>query len=242
MRIKITFCYDGSLFYGFEHQDNVRTIEDELLKAIRKVDKDVDKIYASGRTDRFVHAKGQVAHFDSNLAIKDFRWAKAINTYLPEDIRVLDSCFVSDDFHARHSVKEKEYHYLIRYKTYDIFKRNYFDFFTNLDFDLIENGLKKLLGVHDFRGFCSAKIHPLKPTIKDMKEAKMIIHDEYIELIFIASGFLKYQVRKMVGTLIDIAIGKKNLTIIDEIFAKKDPKLSNRVVSGHGLYLEKVVY
>ena len=242
MRIKITISYDGSLFYGFEHQENFRTVEDELLKAIKKVDENVKKIYGSGRTDRYVHATGQVVHFDSDLNIKDFRWAKAINTYLPEDIRVIDSIFVDEDFHARHSAIEKEYHYLIRHKTYDIFKRNYYDFFTNLDLDLIEEGLKKLVGVHDFRGFCSAKIPSLKPTVKDLKEAKMLVHDDYIELIFIANGFLKYQVRKMVGTLIDIAIKKKDLSIIDTIFETKDPKLSNRVVSGHGLYLVRVSY
>lgn len=242
MRIKLIIEYDGSLFYGFEHQVGKRTVEDELLKAIRCVDKNVNKIYGSGRTDRFVHAKGQVVHFDSDLNIKDFRWALAINGYLDDDIRIINSSFVDDDFHARYSAKEKEYRYLIRYKSYDIFKRNYFDFFTNINFKLLEEGLKKLVGVHDFRGFCSAKIHNLKPTIKEITNADLVIHDEYIELIFVGNGFLKYQVRKMVGTLIDIAIGKKDMSVIDLIFETKDPKLSTRVLSGHGLYLMRVEY
>lgn len=242
MRIKLTICYDGSEFYGFQHQTNKRNVEDTLLKAIQKVDSSVDKIYGSGRTDRFVHARGQVVHFDSDMNIKDFRWAIAINTFLPEDVKVLKSEFVDQDFHARYSAVSKEYRYYIRYKSYDIFERNYKDFFLNLDLDKINHALPKLVGTHDFRGFCSAKIVPLKDTVKTITEAKMNIYDEYIEIIFVGNGFLKYQVRKMVGTLIDISIGKKDEAIIDEIFATCDPKLSNRVLSGHGLYLVKVDY
>ena len=242
MRIKLIVSYDGSDFYGFEHQTNKRTVEDELLKAVKKVDKNVEKIYASGRTDRFVHARGQVVHFDSEKNIKDFRWAMAINTYLPEDIRVLESAFVEPDFHSRYSAKSKEYRYLIRYKSYSIFERNYCDYFANLDLDIIENAVQKFIGTHDFRGFCSAQIHPLKTTVKTITDARMIIHDEYFELVFVGDGFLKHQVRKMVGTIIDIAIHKKDISVIDEIFTKCDPKMSNRVLSGHGLYLMNVKY
>ena len=242
MRIKLIVAYDGSEFYGFEHQTNKRNVEDEILKSIKKVDPTVDKIYASGRTDRYVHAKGQVVHFDSEKDIKDYRWMLAINTHLPEDIRVLESAYVSDDFHARYSALRKEYRYLIRYKDYSIFDRNYYDFFTNIDIDLVKECLKKFEGSHDFRGFCSAQIHPLKNTIKIIYHTELIVHDEYLELVFLGDGFLKHQVRKMCGTIIDVATGKKDISVIDLIFETRDPKLSNRVLSGHGLYLEKVFY
>ena len=242
MRIKITVTYDGALFYGFEHQNDKRTVEDELLKAVKKVDKDVDKIYASGRTDRYVHARGQVVHFDSTKEIKDYRWALAINTYLPDDIRVIESVFVEPDFHARYSAISKEYRYLIRYKSYSIFDRNYMDYFSNIDLDLVKKALIKFKGTHDFRGFCSAQIHPQKNTIKTITDVDMIVHDEYFELVFIGDAFLKHQVRKMCGTIIDIATEKKDISVIDEIFLKCDPKLSNRVLSGHGLYLMNVKY
>ena len=242
MRVKLIISYDGTLFYGFQHQENERNVEDTLIEAIKKIDNSVEKIYGSGRTDRFVHAKGQVVHFDTNISVLESHWKMAINAFLPEDIRVIDSKYVNDDFHARFSAVKKEYRYLIRYKSYDLFYRNYMDYFSNIDLTKLEKALKKLEGTHDFRGFCSAKIASVKPTIKEIYEANLIVHDEYFELQFIGNGFLKYQVRKMCGTLIDIAIGKKDISIIDEIFISCDPKKSNRVLSGHGLYLENVWY
>ena len=242
MRVKITLAYDGANYYGFQHQKGAINIEDTLLQAISKVDSNVKKIYGSGRTDRYVHARGQVVHFDTDIRIKEEKWPIAINAYLPADIMVLEAKYVDDDFHARFSAIKKEYRYLIRYKSYDLFERNYMDYFSNINFEVLEKALKKFEGTHDFRGFCSAQIHDLKPTIKTIYEANLIMHDEYFELQFIGDGFLKYQVRKMTGTLIDVAIGKKHISIIDDIFESRDSKKSNRVLSGHGLYLMNVWY
>jgi len=242
MRIKLVVEYDGTNFYGFEHQTNKRSIEDEILKAIRKIDPTVDKIYASGRTDRYVHARGQVIHFDSRKNLKDFRWRLAINTFLPEDIKIIESGFVDELFHARYSAKEKEYRYLIRPYNEDIFLRNYMDYIPNLDLNKLEEAMKLFIGTHDFKGFCSAQISPLKNTVKTIRESYIIYHDDYLELVFVGDGFLKHQVRKMTGTLVDIATGRKDISVINQIFETKDPKLSNRVLSGHGLYLMRVAY
>ena len=242
MRIKLTVAYDGSRYYGFQHQENVLNIEDIILLAIRKIDNSVEKIYGSGRTDRFVHAKGQVIHFDTVKNILEYKWIQAINTFLPEDISVLNCEYVSDDFHARYSAVKKEYRYYIRHHNYDIFYRNYMDYIPNIDVESLKSNIKKLEGVHDFKGFCSAKIAKEKSTVKEIFEAKVIEHEDYLELVFIGNGFLKYQVRTMVGTLIDIATGKKNADIIEEIFESKNPEKTNRVVSGKGLYLISVTY
>lgn len=242
MRIKLVISYDGTRYYGFQHQNNALNIEDVLLEAIQRIDSNVLKIYGSGRTDRFVHAKGQVVHFDTEKEILEYKWVLAINTFLPDDIKVISCEYVSDEFHARYSAVKKEYRYFIRHKSYDIFYRNYMDYVSGLDLNLMQEAISKFIGVHDFKGFCSAKIAPLKTTVKEIFEAKIIEHDEYIEIVFIGDGFLKYQVRTMVGTLVDIATGKKNINVIDEIFESKDPKMTNTVLSGHGLYLMSVSY
>ena len=242
MRIKLTISYDGSNYYGFQHQDNVINIEDVILGAINKIDPSVEKIYGSGRTDRYVHAKGQVIHFDTEKNIEDYKWVMAINSFLPEDIRVLKCEFVNDSFHARHSAIKKEYRYYIRHHSFDIFSRNYMEYISGIDLEILRKCLKKLEGVHDFRGFCSAKIAKEKPTVKEIYTASLVEHDEYIELIFIGDGFLKYQIRTMVGTLIDIATGKKDESIIDLIFETKDPAKTTRVLTGKGLYLISVTY
>ena len=168
MRIKMTVAYDGTNYYGFQHQPNFINIEDELIKAIQRIDGKVEKIVGSGRTDRYVHARGQVIHFDSEKKIEPYKWVMAVNTFLPEDIRILSCEYVSDDFHARYSVKSKEYHYHLRLNNDDLFSRNYTDYALNLNLDLMEKSLKKLEGKHDFKGFCSAQIHEEKGTIKEI--------------------------------------------------------------------------
>ena len=242
MRIKLKIAYDGTNYYGFQHQNNVLNIEDTLLAAIQKVDKSVEKIYGSGRTDRFVHARGQIIHFDTNKEILEYKWVQAINTFLPDDIIVLSCEYVSDSFHARFSAVKKEYRYYIRYKSFDIFTRNYAEFVANLDLEKIQKNIKKFEGIHDFKGFCSGQIAKEKDTVKEIYKAEMVVHDEYLELIFVGNGFLKYQIRTMVGTLVDIAVGKKDDSIIEEIFETLNPGKSTRVLSGCGLYLMDVTY
>lgn len=242
MRIKMTVAYDGTNYYGFQHQPNFINIEDELVKAIQRIDGKVEKIVGSGRTDRYVHARGQVIHFDSEKKIEPYKWVMAVNTFLPEDIRILTCEYVSDDFHARYSVKSKEYHYHLRLNNDDLFSRNYTDYALNLDLDLMEMSLKKLEGKHDFKGFCSAQIHEEKGTIKEIYQIKMERLKDMVIIKFLGDGFLKYQIRKMMGTVTDIASGKKDISIIDEIFETCNPELTNRVLKGHGLYLMEVNY
>lgn len=242
MRIKLTITYDGSRYYGFQHQNDVLNIEDIVLAAIKRIDNGIEKIYGSGRTDRFVHAKGQVIHFDTTKEIEEYKWVMAINTFLPEDIRVLMCEKVSDDFHARYSAIKKEYRYYIRHKSYDIFYRNYAEYVPNIDVEMLKKCIKKLEGKHDFKGFCSAKIAKEKSTVKEIYVADVIEHKEFLELVFIGDGFLKYQIRTMVGTLVDIATGKKDEKIIEEIFETKNPEKTTRVLSGAGLYLISVTY
>ena len=242
MRIKLTVAYDGTNYYGFQHQNDVKNIEDVILQAIQKIDSSVEKIYGSGRTDRYVHAKGQVIHFDTNKEILEYKWVQAINTFLPDDINVLKCEYVDDEFHARYSAVKKEYRYYIRHKSYDMFYRNYAEYIPNIDVEKLKVNIKKLEGKHDFRGFCSAKIAKEKTTVKEIFTAEVIEHAEFLELVFIGDGFLKYQIRTMVGTLIDIATGKKDESIIEEIFETKNPEKTTRVLTGAGLYLMSVTY
>ena len=162
MRIKLVISYDGAPYMGFQIQGDEKTIELELVKALKNVTLEDIKIYASGRTDKGVHALGQVIHFDTSKNISLYGWKRALNSFLPDDIRVMDVEYVSDDFHARFSAKSKEYHYFIETGEYDLFKRNYRAFYKNLDISLMEDGLKKLCGEHNFKGFCSGSVDPRK--------------------------------------------------------------------------------
>ncbi len=100
MRIKITLEYDGTNYYGYQHQEGKITIQDTFEEALSVIAKGHIKTVASGRTDGHVHAKGQVLHFDTSIKMKENNWMRALNSLLPLDIRVKQVEFVSDDFHA----------------------------------------------------------------------------------------------------------------------------------------------
>ena len=242
MRIKCIIAYDGTSFMGYQIQDNLRTVENELENAISKINGEYTKVYASGRTDRGVHAKGQVIHFDTDKNIEPYGWIKAINAYLPLDIRVLNVEIKDMNFNARFSAISKEYHYLIETSDYDLFKRNYYAFYKNLDIPLMCEALKKLCGEHNFKGFCSGSIDPKKDFVKTIYEATLIEEGSILRFVFKGSGFLRYQVRRMMGIVIEIGRHRDTLDTIDRVFKELDPKISRLCAPSCGLYLMKVNY
>ncbi len=242
MIVKLVIEYDGTNYYGFQHQDNLHNIEDELIKAISSIDDKVTKVYGSGRTDRFVHAKGQVVHFEASRVIEEYKWMISINSFLPDDIKVVSVKHEKDDFHARFSATSKKYSYLIKKDNYSVFDRNYFGYYPKIDLDKIEDALKVLVGTHNFKGFCSSKINEMKDTIRTIYSADIIKHSDYIEISFYGNGFLRYQVRKMIGSLIEVGLGKLSKEDLLNIIKQEDPKLSNKMAVAQGLYLMEVNY
>ena len=241
-RYKCVISYDGTNYMGFQIQDDLPTIELELMKAIKKM-LDVDvKIYPSGRTDRYVHAKGQVIHFDLEKHLTPLSLKRGLNTYLNEDIHIISVEEVDENFHARFSAKSKEYRYYINTSELDPITRNYSANIYNLDYDKMNEAIKLFIGTHDFKGFASAQIDKRKDTVKTIFDAKINILGDYLEFVFIGTGFLKYQVRRMMGLLIDIGRGYYSKEKIIEVLEKKDPSISHRVAPGCGLYLYKVTY
>ncbi len=243
MRYKLTLSYDGSDFFGFQVQDDLRTVEKEIVNALKiMTDQDV-KIYASGRTDRYVHARGQVIHFDIPNDIPPNRFKKAINNILPHDIYVINVEYAKEDFHARFSALSKEYRYYISLGEVDPFKSRYISYYNNLDINLMDDAIKLFIGKHDFKGFASSQIDERKDTIKEVFEAKINkLNDFEYEFVFVGTGFLKYQIRRMMGALIEIGRGKEDKSLITKVLELKDPKICHKVADGAGLYLHKVNY
>ena len=241
-RYKCILSYDGTNYMGFQIQDDLPTIELELMKAIKKMLNVDVKIYPSGRTDRYVHAKGQVIHFDLEKHLTPLQLKRGINTYLNEDIHIIDVEEVDENFHARFSAKSKEYRYYINTNELDPITRNYSANIYNLDYDKMNEAIKLFIGTHDFKGFASAQIDKRKDTVKTIFDAKINKLDEYLEFVFIGTGFLKYQIRRMMGILIDIGRGFSKKEMILDVLEKCDPKISHKVAPGCGLYLYKVNY
>jgi tRNA pseudouridine38-40 synthase len=238
----MTFSYDGSNFSGYQIQKNKRTVEEEIENVLFKLNHNKNiKIYASGRTDANVHANGQVAHFDfEQIDVEKLK--NKLNKLLPKDIYVKKIETVKEDFHARYHEKKKEYIYKINCSTYNPFMRNYiYQYNQKLDLEKMKEAIDYFVGTHDFTSFtkASAKKEDMRRTIYDakIKEEKGII-----TISFIGNGFLQYQVRNMVGTLVEVGEGKRKPKEVKEILEKKDRSMGGKTFSPVGLYLNKVEY
>ena len=243
MRYLIKFSYDGSNYSGFQAQKGLETIEAKLNEALTKINNSKKtSITASGRTDKKVHALAQYGHVDIDVSITPKKLKRAMNSNLPDDIHVIEVKEVKDTFHARYDVKSKTYQYIINTLEYNPLERNYvFQYNYKLNVDKMKEAIKYFIGEHDFRAFmtdnkdkenCIRKI--TKATIKEEK-GKIII-------TFTGNGFLRYQVRNMVGLLIKIGEDKIEPNKIKDIILSKDRTKASKTAPPEGLYLVEVRY
>ena len=243
MRYKITFSYDGTNFNGYQVQPKLRTVQGELEKAVSYLNKQtMTQVVASGRTDKGVHALGQVAHFDLKIDNTLYKIKRGLNSNLPDDIHVIDVEAVKDSFHARFSVKKKEYIYKINLGEYDPINRNYIYQYNNeLDIDSMNKAIKLFLGTHDFTSFVPTEDLKEDP-VRTVYKANIKRNKDILEISFQADGFMKYQVRNMVGLLLTIGEGKKKISDVEKIINNKNRSQKFKTASPVGLYLRKVWY
>ena len=203
------------------------------------------EVHASGRTDAGVHAHNQKAHFDLDINITPNNLQKALNSLTPEDIFIRRVEPVSETFHARFNVKAKEYVYKINMGEYDPIERNYvYQYNKKLDVVEMERALKYLEGEHDFKSFSKADDEK-EDYVRKIVQTNLIRtlkNVNKIEIVFLGTGFLRYQVRNMVGTLIEIGEGKRKSENIIEILNAKDRRKAGKTAAPEGLYLNDVFY
>ena len=243
MRYKITFSYDGTNFNGYQIQPKLRTMQEELEKAVSFINKKKPtEVVASGRTDKGVHAIEAVAHFDLNTTITDTKLKLGLNSILPEDINVIKAERVDDNFHARYNTKKKEYIYKINTLEYDPLTRNYIYQFNNkLDLKSMKKAIKYFKGTHDFTSFISSE-EVRDDKVRTIYQTKISYKKGIITISFIGDGFMKYQVRSMVGLLIEIGRAKKKPNEVERLLTKKNRTFSAKTAPANGLYLKKVWY
>ncbi|MGG0719892.1 tRNA pseudouridine(38-40) synthase TruA [Robertmurraya massiliosenegalensis] len=243
-RLKCKITYDGSSFSGYQTQPNKRTVQGELEQALQKLHKGQEvKVYASGRTDAGVHARGQIIHFDTPLTIPEEKWSVALQTLLPEDIAILAVMKVDSTFHARFDVTAKEYRYVVHTEqARDPFRRHFaYHYPYPVDVTAIRSASQHLIGVHDFTSFCSAKTE-VEDRVREIFEIEVIVDEGTLVFRFVGNGFLYNMVRILVGTLLQVGSGKIEATEIPDILAKKDRIFAGKTAPPHGLYLWKVMY
>ena len=243
MRFLIKFSYDGTNYFGFQTQKGKLTIQEEMEKALTKVNNNKKTyIVATGRTDKGVHAKEQYAHADINVQITEKKLKRALNSNLPDDIHVIDTKVVDDSFHARYNVKEKEYQYIINTGEYNPLERNYvFQYNYELNVEKMKSAIKWFIGTHDFRSFVTDNKEKTN-CVRTITKAEIKENGKKIIITFKGDGFLRYQVRNMVGLLIKIGENKISPKDVEKIINAKDRTKASKTAPPEGLYLTKVKY
>ncbi len=243
-KIKLVINYDGTDFKGFQYQPDVRTVQGELEKSLCKLTNETIRIIGSSRTDAGVHANGQIISFFTKAVIPSKKYSIALKKYLPKDIAVVDSREVDDDFHPIADAKAKRYGYLISgNRLVDIRQKRFcYHLGEKLDVGKINEACTVLTGTKDFKSFCASGSQS-KTTIRTIYHAKMVEYksNEY-NFTIIGNGFLYKMVRIVVGSLIDIGLGKLSINQLENIIQTKDRTLAPITAPSRGLCLEKVWY
>lgn len=242
----MTFSYDGSDFCGYQKQPKGRTVQGELESVLKRINGDkAVSVVASGRTDAGVHAINQKAHFEMDNNIDCDKLLHSMNSMLPSDIYIRQLDEVSDNFHARFDAIGKEYIYQINMGEYNPLERKYvYQHNSKLDVVEMQRAMKYLEGTHSFRAFTKVDeekddyVRTLSQTnmLRDLKDVNKIT------LVFVGTGFLRYMVRNMVGTLIEIGEGKRRSEEIIDILKSEDRTLAGKTANSEGLYLRNVFY
>ena len=236
MRVAIALAYDGTNYLGSQIQkESDNTIFGQVNKVLSKLGID-SKTVASGRTDRGVHASGQVFHVDLPLFWKDTQKLRLVlNQMLPSSMRVKSINEVDDEFHARYGAKKRVYRYVIKESAINPFLNNYVTFLDSVNFEKIGENIKIFIGEHDFKNFMKtgSDVHS---TTRVIYRAFAYKHKGYLILNFEANGFLRSQIRLMVGALLYLDAEKIQAKLESKINHKLKPAPAN------GLYLSKIKY
>ncbi|MDY3200162.1 MAG: tRNA pseudouridine(38-40) synthase TruA [Arcobacter sp.] len=240
MNLKFIVAYDGSSYLGSQKQPNKNTIEDELLKAFKTLNIETS-IVLSGRTDKEVHATGQVF----NCVIPDFwtdffKLQEILNKRLPSSIQIRHIVKVNEDFHSRFHAKKRVYRYIITTKATTPFNDKFITFVKSVDEKLLKEAIKEFIGVYDFKYFHKTGSDK-DVTIREIFETAFYKYKDIYVFKFVANSYLRSQIRLMVGFL--LAINDKRLTIED---LKKQLNCEKNIfktpIKANGLYLAKIKY
>ena len=241
---KLTIEYDGSAYHGWQRQKNERTIQEEIEKALKTMTGRNVKVTGSGRTDAGVHALGQVANFSCDTALSADIFHRGLNSLLQKDI-VISACkTVSKDFHARYDAASKTYLYKIlnRPTPAAVCRQYAWHIRTKLDANAMRQALGHLIGQHDFKAF-EGSGSPRSSTVRTVMKAELSEKGRgYLVVEITADGFLKFMVRNIVGTLVDVGLGKMTPDDFGRIFHSKDRNLAGATAPPHGLFLMRVDY
>ena len=242
-RVKLIVAYEGVNYHGWQLQPNALTVEGVLNRELSALLKEEITVIGASRTDAGVHSLGNVAVFDTKTRMPAEKISYALNQHLPDDIVVQDSCEVAADFHPRHCNSRKTYEYRIWNATFPLptLRRQTYFYHRPLDVQRMQQAADRLVGVHDFKSFCSVNTQ-VEDTTRELFQAKVTQEGALIRIRVTGSGFLYNMVRILAGTLVQVGNGQLAPEAIPDILKAKDRTAAGPTAPAHGLTMIGIEY
>jgi len=242
MRIKVIVEYDGSGYGGWQRQINSNSIQQTIEESLCRLTGRNIIIHGAGRTDAGVHAYGQVFHFDDDIVPAE-KYAGALNSELPFDIRAVSAQAVDENFHSRFDAMGKRYRYRILNQDHPTaIERNYaWRVYRRLDVEKMKQAAQELLGEHDFTSFMAARSF-VNTTVRDIHSIDIAREGNLITIDVAGNGFLRSMVRIIAGTLVEVGSGQRDYREMEHILESKNRPSAGVTAPASGLYLMEVYY
>jgi len=247
LKFKLIIAYDGTAYEGWQVQKTGTGVQEKVETALAKLFPARPRLHSASRTDTGVHALGMVAHFEvpgAGFKIPVRKLALAINAWLPQDIRVLSASRTTDKFHARFDAAGKQYRYFVwnHPAMNPLLRHSAWHVTRPLDLKAMRTAARLFVGRHDFKSFAVNRNYEMESTVRrvtrcDIKKSGMLI-----TFVIEGDGFLYKMCRGIVGTIVQVGLGKFSPTEIKRMLAKKDRRVSGMTAPAHGLVLWKVFY
>ncbi|MGM0556992.1 MAG: tRNA pseudouridine(38-40) synthase TruA [Myxococcota bacterium] len=250
MRVRLLIAYDGTDFCGWQIQDGVRTVEGDILKALSRIlnrSEDQIKLQGASRTDSGVHALSQVAHFDFDAHERHDRdlwdFVRGLNGLTGDDLLISYADYVPDDFNARFDARGKIYRYKVWSHRFPhpLERRQRWNTVEGLDVERMRQAASYLVGEHDFEAFRAASCQS-PTTVREMRRVEVHGDGADIQIVVEGTAFLKYMVRVIAGTLVEVGTGRFESDITAKMLETRDRGIGGVTAPPHGLVLEHIFY
>ena len=243
MKIALGIEYQGTNYYGWQRQENVRSIQEQLENALSIIANEKIEIFCAGRTDSGVSGTGQVVHFETSAVRPDKAWTFGTNANLPDDIAVTWAKKVDDEFHARFSAMARRYRYILYCNKLRsaILHGGITHCYLDLDAEKMHQAGQYLLGEHDFSSFRAAQCQSNTPW-RNVHHLSVTRIGQYIIVDIQANAFVHHMVRNIVGSLIEVGADKESIEWMKWLLEQKNRQLAAPTAKPDGLYLVDVIY
>ncbi|AWL12422.1 tRNA pseudouridine(38-40) synthase [Saliniradius amylolyticus] len=243
MRIALGIEYDGSAYYGWQRQQEVNSVQQELEAALSRIADEPIQLQCAGRTDAGVHATGQVVHFDVTRPRQMRAWTLGMNANLPKDIAVKWAQEVPERFHARFEATARRYRYIIYNKPLrgGILGQGVTHYYSPLNVDHMQQAAECLIGEHDFSSFRAAICQSRSPW-RNVTHLRLKRFGDFVVLDIQANAFVHHMVRNITGSLLEIGSGRRPVEWLQQVLEARDRTQAGPTGKPNGLYLVKVSY